>query len=100
MPIRVKSVSGTRTLAAVRGSGVHSKDRHVKAFQIASLELERTRKMRELESARARMSTLLERLREVDALIARHQKDLGVFSVEAVEELPAPARARRTIRYG
>ncbi len=100
MTIRVKSVSGTRTLAAVRGSGVHSKDRHVKAFQIAALELERTRKLRELEGARARMGALMERLREVDATIRKHQADLGVVSVEVVEEPPPPSRKRQTIRYG
>ena len=100
MPIRVKSVSGTRTLAAVRGSGVHSKDRHVKAFQIASLELERTRKMRELQAARARMGALLERLREVDALIKKHYADLGVVSIDVVEEPAPPLRKRQTIRYG
>jgi hypothetical protein len=100
MTVRVKSVSGTRTLAAVRGSGVHSKDRHVKAFQIAALELERTRKMRELESTRLRMNGLVERLREVDSLIRKHQADLGVVSVEESEASPAPSRKRQTLRYG
>lgn len=78
MPVRVKSVSGTRTLAVLRGSGVHAKDRHVKAFQIASLELDRTRRMRELKSARDRMKALGERVREVDALLARYRAELGV----------------------
>jgi hypothetical protein len=100
MTVRVKSVSGTRTLAAVRGSGVHSKDRHVKAFQIAALELERTRKMRELESTRLRMNGLVERLREVDTLIKKHQADLGVVSVEECDAPPPPSRKRQTIRYG
>jgi len=100
MPIRVKSVSGTRTLAAVRGSGVHSKDRHVKAFQIAALELERTRKMRELESARLRMGTLIERLREVDTLIRGYQAQLGIVALAVPEETVAPSRKRQTIRYG
>jgi hypothetical protein len=100
MPVRVKSVSGTRTLAVLRGSGVHSKDRHVKAFQIAALELERTRKTRELQSTRERMNGLLERLREVDALIAGHQKDLGVAPVAAIEERTPAPRKRQTIRYG
>ena len=100
MPIRVKSVSGTRTLAVLRGSGVHSKDRHVKAFQIAALELERTRKTRELQSTRDRTNGLLERLREIDALIAGHQKALGVASVATVEETAPPQRKRQTIRYG
>lgn len=101
MTIRPKSVSGTRTLATTRCSGSHSKDRHVKAFQIAALELERTRKMREIEAARARTGSLLERLREIDALIARHQADLGVVSLEVSEEPPPPpVRKRQTIRYG
>ena len=100
MTIRVKSVSGTRTLAATRGSGSHSKDRHVKAFQIAALELERTRKLRELEGVRARTAGLMERLGEVDALIRKYHADLGVVSLEVSEEPPPPARKRQTIRYG
>ena len=102
MTIRPKSVSGTRTLASTRCSGTHSKDRHVKAFQIAALELERTRKMREIEAARARIGSLLERLREIDALIARLQAELGVAAVGSVEAPPPTpaARKRQTIRYG
>jgi hypothetical protein len=100
MPIRVKSVSGTRTMAVVRGTGVHSKDRHVKAFQIAALELERTRKTRELQAAHARIGTLVGRLSEIDALIARHNAALGVAAIVPDEERPIPSRKRQTVRYG
>jgi len=100
--VRVKSVSGTRTLSALKGSGGHSKERHVRAFQIAALELERTRKGRELAAARGRIASLLERLREVDALIAQHQAELGVAAIGSVEAPAAapPPRKRQTIRYG
>jgi len=100
MPIKVKSVSGTRTMAVVRGSGVHSKDRHVKAFQIASLELERTRRVRELKAARDRIATLGERLREVDETIARYQRELRLPD-GAPDEAHAPPPTKRTrVRYG
>jgi exonuclease VII small subunit len=100
VPIRVKSVSGTRTLSVVRGSGAHSKERHVKAFQIASLELERSRRMREFQAARDRMKSLTERLREVDALIAKIREQLGNPGPIGGEERPAPPAKRQTIRYG
>jgi hypothetical protein len=100
MPIKVKSVSGTRTMAVVRGSGVHSKDRHVKAFQIASLELERTRRVRELKAARDRIATLGEHLREVDETIARYQRELRLPD-GAPDESHAPPPTKRTrVRYG
>jgi hypothetical protein len=100
MPVRAKSVSSTRTLAVVRGSGVHSKDRHVKAFQIAALELERTRRTREMESTRTRMNMLEDRLREVGALIARYQADLGNTVGRAAEVQAGSTARRQTIRYG
>ena len=99
MPIRVKSVSGTRTLSVVRGSGTNSKDRHVRAFQIASLELERTRRMREYQAARDRVKALTDRLHEVDALIAKIRAELGTPDPVGGEKPAAPAR-RQTIRYG
>jgi hypothetical protein len=100
MPIRVKSVSGTRTLSVVRGSGANSKERHVKAFQIASLELERSRRMREYQAARDRMKSLTERLHEVDALIAKIREQLGTPGTVGGEDRPAPPTKRQTIRYG
>jgi hypothetical protein len=99
MPIRVKSVSGTRTLSVVRGSGTNSKDRHVRAFQIASLELERTRRMREYQAARDRVKALTDRLHEVDALIAKIRAELGTPDPVGGEKPAAPTR-RQTIRYG
>ncbi len=99
MTIRAKSVAGTRTLSVVRGSGVHAKDRHVKAFQVASLELERTRRMREYQAARDRMAALTERLREVDALLAKFRRDLGAPG-DLPDDVPPPPGKRQTIRYG
>jgi hypothetical protein len=100
MPIRVKSVSSTRTLSVLRGSGTNSKDRHVKAFQIASLELERTRRMREYQAARDRVKSLTERLHEVDALIARIREELGTPGVVGGDDRAPPPARRQTIRYG
>jgi len=100
MPVRVKSISGTRTLAAVRGSGAHSRDRHVKAFQIASLELDRTRRVREWRTARDRMLALQERVREVDEIIARYRAELGVAGPLQGDDPPAHPGKRQLIRYG
>jgi hypothetical protein len=100
VPIRVKSVSGTRTLSVVRGSGTNSKDRHVRAFQIASLELERTRRMREYQAARDRVKSLTERLQQVDALIAKIRAELGTPDPIGGERPAAPPARRQTIRYG
>ncbi len=100
MPIKVKSVSGTRTLSVVRGSGQHSKDRHVKAFQIASLELERTRRVREIQAARDRIASLGERLREVDEAIARYQAELRLPDARSDEGHATTPAKRTRVRYG
>jgi len=82
MGIRVKGASAIRTLAATRNSGVHSNERHVHQFQIATLELERTRRAQEVKAAMARIASLEARLAEIDTLIAKHQKALGMITPE------------------
>jgi septal ring factor EnvC (AmiA/AmiB activator) len=74
---RTKGVSSIRTLASIRGSGAHSGERHVHQFQIASLELERTRRTQERQSTLNRLKNLEERLAGIEALIRQHQEALG-----------------------
>ncbi|WP_224249734.1 hypothetical protein [Hyalangium gracile] len=108
MGIRAKGATEIKTIAAIRGSGVHSGERHVHQFQIASLELERSRRMQERKAAMTRIANLDARLAEVEALIRKHQQVLGVTSLAAGDEsgrgAPAEEKAqtnekRRTLRY-
>ena len=50
MGIRCRGIDEIKTLAMMRGSGVHSSERHVRQFQVASLELERSRRMKERQA--------------------------------------------------
>ena len=71
-----KGLQDIKTLAAVRGTGVHSNERHKLCFQIASLELERTRRRREQDAALERSAVIQARLDEIDALIRQHHETL------------------------
>ena len=105
MGVRARGASALKTLAAVRGSGVHSNERHVHHFQIASLELERSRRARERQAAVSRIATLDARLLEIDALIRRHQEALGGAGggggagQPRRETRPAANHKRRTLHY-
>lgn len=112
MGARLKGVSSLKTMSAVRGSGAHSNERHVHQFQIASLELERTRRVQEQEAALRRLKNLEVRVAEIDALIRKHQEALGAVVPAAPDAAPLtpdaapasepkaePAEKRRTLRY-
>lgn len=103
MGVRARGVSQIKTLAAVRGSGVHSNERHVHQFQIASLELEKSRRARERQAAMNRITTIDARLIEIDALIQKHQEALGVTNGASDKPMPETKAAaneqRRTLRY-
>lgn len=75
-----KGCTQIRTLAAIKKSGSHSGDRHVHHFQVASLELERSRRIRENEDALRRVRTNEERLQEIEALLQDHYRALGLAS--------------------
>jgi len=77
MGIRAKGSTQIRTLAGIRASGTHSSERHVHQFQIATLELERTRRMQERQAAIHRVEKLELRLAEIDAQIRQRQEVLG-----------------------
>ncbi|HVE84045.1 MAG TPA: hypothetical protein VND93_14410 [Myxococcales bacterium] len=101
MAARARGVAQLRTLAMVRGSGVHSNERHVHQFQIASLELEKSRRSRERQAAMTRIKNIDARLQEIEAFIHKHQEALGTGAggPPVAEPTPAPAEKRRTIRY-
>jgi hypothetical protein len=102
---RGKGVANMKTLASVRGSGVHSGERHVHQFQIASLELERSRRLRERQYAMSRVNDIDVRLREVEALMLKHQEALGISALQPGCDKPqqetrvAVSGERRILRY-
>jgi hypothetical protein len=107
MAIRARSVQEIKTLSSVFCSGVHSNERHVHQFQLAALELERTRRTRERQAAIRRIKDLDARCAEVDALIRKHKEALGGVSANPPAEGEPSARAseavsktRRVLRYG
>lgn len=104
MGVRARGVTEIKTLSAVRGSGVHSNERHVHQFQIASLELERSRRTRERLACMSRVEHIESRLIEIHELIQKHQDALSVTDENrcagAVPERRATAnQKRRTLRY-
>lgn len=110
MGIPAKGTQEIKTHSSILGSGAHSNERHVHQFQLASLELERTRRGREKKAALRRIADIDARLAEIDVLIRRHQEALGV-TCGAGGDAPAAERAvpqnnadtasekRRVLRY-
>lgn len=110
MGIRTKGSREIKSHSSILGSGTHSNERHVHQFQLASLELERTRRTREKKAALQRIATIDLRLEEINELIRRHQDALGVTTGERTEPEKAAARnpgnpaeavpeKRRVLRY-
>jgi len=107
MGVPTRRTREIRTHASIFKSGTHSDERHVHQFQLASLELERTRRSREKQAALRRVGDVDARLAEVEGLIRKHQEVLGLSSQggtsrEAagaiVRAAPAP-QSRRVLRY-
>ena len=107
MGVRARGVSQIKTLSAVRGGGVHSNERHMHQFKIASLELEKSRRGRERQAVMNRIKNVEARLLEIDALIRQNQQALNVTNGANDDPLPATKAGanaaangkRRTLRY-
>lgn len=107
MPVRARGAAQIKTIAQIRGSGAHSNERHARQFQIASLELERSRRAHEREAAQNRIRIIEARLVEIDAAIRKHQEALASSDAGAgspalapvTEPRPAPSDKRRALRY-
>ena len=81
-------------------------------FQLAALELERTRRAREKQAAIRRLSDLDARLEAIDVLIRKRHEALSITSTDRAAAGPAPscpgdarageptAKTRRVLRYG
>ena len=101
-----RGVAQIKTLSSIRASGIHSNERHVHQFQIAALELERSRCARERQAGLNRIKTLDDRLCEIELQIRKHQAALNVTNAhDAACNTPTPKNhaaaneKRRTIRY-
>lgn len=106
MGVHARGVSQIKTLSAIRASGIHSNERHVHQFQIASLELERSRCVRERQATMNRLKTLDDRLLEIGLQIRKHQAALNVTNTHdatcdkpTLKNQAAANEKRRTIRY-
>lgn len=107
MGVRARGVQGIKTLASVLGTGAHSNERHVHQFQLACLELERTRRAREKQAAFRRIMDIDARFVEIDDLIRKHQEALGLKNDEEPSQCHPAARnkggaapeKRRVLRY-
>ena len=107
MSAHVRPTREIKTLSSVLGCGVHSDERHVHLFQLATLELERTRRSRERATAIRRIRDIDQRLAEIEAIIGRHQAALGVAraytpvqrdTLEPAGEVTVPKA--KVLRYG
>ena|SRR5436190_8047929 len=102
-PRRVREI---KTHASIFKSGTHSDERHVHQFQLASLELEHTRRSREKQTVLRRLVDIETRLDKIKGLIRQHQAVLGLSQdgtnrerPQATErEHPAPTK-RRILHY-
>lgn len=103
MGSRVRGAKDIKRLSSLRARGIHANDRHVHQFQIACLELERTRRIQERHAAAQRIDDVDARITEIDALIRQHHRVLGVHadSERGSGAHPASAEppARRVLRY-
>ncbi|HYU32475.1 MAG TPA: hypothetical protein VEW48_09950 [Thermoanaerobaculia bacterium] len=107
MGIQQRQVREIRTHSSILKSGTHSNERHVHQFQLASLELERTRRGREKQAALRRVATIDARLAEIEELIRKHQEALGVTSQNGTDHERPRAQGsenstpekRRVLRY-
>lgn len=93
MSATVKGSSQVKSLASIKKSGAHSGDRHVRHFQIASLEMERSRRLKERQDALIRIQTVDERLQEIEETLRGHYDSLGL----APEAGPAESGTVRAV---
>ncbi len=89
------------TLASLTGRRVRQDvPKHVHHFQLASIELERSRRERERAGALERVAHIEERLAELEEMVRQHQRALGIGnSGQSTPSRGAPLDRRRTLRY-
>lgn len=80
MSITAKGCTQVKSLASIKKSGSHSGDRHVRHFQVASLEMERSRRLKDREDAARRVQEHDLRLDAIDVLLREHYDALGLVN--------------------
>jgi len=111
-PNYIPRVKTLRELVTRRSAGA---ERHIHQFQIACLELDRTRRMKELTAATQRIQALQAMLSDIDGEIEKRRQLLALGAGQSSSPGPAahpttphpttphlgPPRsaARRTLRY-
>lgn len=99
MSARARGAQEIRTHSAIQASCSHSNDRHVIQFQLAALELERTRRNREKEAALRRVRDIDRMLLEIEEVMRRNHEILGLSIPESIVPAGPPAPQRRVLRY-
>jgi hypothetical protein len=79
---RARGMGEIKTHAAVLGGGSQANERHVHQFQLAALELERTRRTREKQAALRRVGDIDRVLLEIEKVMRQHQAALGLRALE------------------
>jgi hypothetical protein len=82
MSITAKGCTQVKSLASLKKSGTHSGGRHVRHFQVASLEMERSRRLKDRDDALQRLQAHEKRLDEIDVLLRGHYDALGLVDGE------------------
>jgi hypothetical protein len=104
---RARGMGEIKTHSAVLGGGSQASERHVHQFQLAALELERTRRTREKQAALRRVGDIDRMLSEIEKVMSQHQAALGLRGLEtgapgegaAVKEGEAAGPKRRVLKY-
>jgi hypothetical protein len=91
---RLRGLQEIRTHSAVLGGSAQTNERHVLQFQLAALELERTRRNREKQAALRRVGDIDRTLSEIEKVMRQHQTALGLRDVETSAPGAGPAVAK------
>jgi len=109
-----KPIRRVRTLSSVVSGKSKSTECHVHQFQVACLELERSRRLKERAAASERLASIERRLQDIEVEVNNHLKAMaearagqapspGVPLPEqgapARDDAAAERRTRRTLRY-
>lgn len=108
MSLDRRGMRNIKTIETIRRGPARMDERHVRQFQLAALELERSVRTKEKIAATARIAKIDARLREIEAVLRTHYDALGLAvatqdhesDAGGVEEAPPPDdEKRRIFRY-
>ena len=88
-----------KTIGQIGTGRTRTTERHVHQFKIASLELERTRRSKDLASALARVAEINKRLGEIEAEMERHRVAMPPLPVLPQDTKMGTSNADNTARH-